>query len=1002
MSQNTRDGTGSEDTESSNSPESQEENMEEERATKRKFCALEILSREREYVEYLEATIELFMRPMQELAKQKNNITESDVKGIFGDLETIYNFNSCFLSQLEERLDSYHPDKTMIGDVFTSMAPFFRSYTIYVNNYDNAITTFERVKHIPEIKDLLTQSKDDSRIKNLPLPSLLVMPVQRIPRYQLLLTELIKYTEDDHKDYQQLRDALAQISGVADHLNEAMKIAENFAILSEIQNKFDADKIKIVEPHRYFIRSDTMMLVNMDKNQQEQVMIHLFNDLLLISKKAPLSKLQLKNKISLESAVARDPYEESYRHSTGASSRTRRAPVRSMANSADLRSFKLDHVFEIKHMSVVFTLCPSSEDQKVEWIKDIKASIRMCQRKSQQRRRIARTGSVGIATVAAKLPEEKFTISPEEAIFALMDGSVLLKYTSKGKPHFRKVIVTEDGNKIWWYNPHKKSSTGTGINVKDITDMSTGHTSTVFKRYGKPQWSKQSFSLFYTNGTLDLVCKDNEEYVTWVVGIRALMNKSKEGIKKIKKARDDSAKKSDSKQKNNCKPGKLRKKAGIMQDAFERSGDAFTWGQGARGALGHSNIDDAHEPQVIKDFLYLDVAQMECSNAAAAAVLENGILFTWGSGDSSKLGHGDSTDRLSPSFVRSLEKTRIRQVAVGSEHMIAVDERNCLWAWGGNKSGQLGLGDTKPRCHPTKVTLPHRIQKVYCGLFHSAAVTTEGEVLTWGKGEDGELGNGKSESLNVPKPVHQLKGTPIKCLALGMWHTLALSESGQVFTWGDDSEGQLGTRNGGRQDEPEIVSCLKSESVVTVATGSSHSSCVTENGEVYTWGSNMYGQLGIGTKTSANNPTKVEGILHESVQDIACGFNHCIVLCKSNRVYSWGAGTFGRLGISGEEDQTTPKLIKFLEDKTVRTISAGGAQSGCICAHMWVPDKDVSECMQCRGPFTMTRRRHHCRNCGGVFCASCSGNKLSLLRFGYAKPVRVCDGCNSIMQRFKT
>eukprot|EP01027_Heterolobosea_sp_BB2_P016989 GEZU01024110.1.p1 GENE.GEZU01024110.1~~GEZU01024110.1.p1 ORF type:complete len:180 (+),score=35.95 GEZU01024110.1:36-575(+) len=173
----------------------------------------------------------------------------------------------------------------------------------------------------------------------------------------------------------------------------------------------------------------------------------------------------------------------------------------------------------------------------------------------------------------------------------------------------------------------------------------------------------------------------------------------------------------------------------------------------------------------------------------------------------------------------------------------------------------------------------------------------------------------------------------------------------------------------------------------------------TAIGEVYMWGNGIYGQIGNDKKDNTNDtPVHVEALVHEKVIQLVCGTNHNLALTESGKVYAWGAGTYGRLGIGSEIDQKVPTVIPNLLDKQVRNVAAGGSQSGAVCAHMWVPDKDLPHCMACKKKFTFTNRRHHCRNCGGLFCGTCTSKRLPLLRFGFNEPVRVCNNCYQILQ----
>jgi len=125
--------------------------------------------------------------------------------------------------------------------------------------------------------------------------------------------------------------------------------------------------------------------------------------------------------------------------------------------------------------------------------------------------------------------------------------------------------------------------------------------------------------------------------------------------------------------------------------------------------------------------------------------------------------------------------------------------------------------------------------------------------------------------------------------------------------------------------------------------------------------------MGNNKKENLSRPKLLIALISEPCVQISCGQNHTMALMASGKVFSWGAGTYGRLGLGDEQDKFTPETIELFKDKAVRQIYCGGTISLAVCAHQWVPDKDFVACMHCKDKFTMFNRRHHCRNCGGIF-----------------------------------
>jgi RhoGEF domain len=131
-----------------------------------------------------------------------------------------------------------------VGDVFLAMTAYLKLYTQYVQNFNAAATTLQELKmQSPGLCKLLATCSASERAKNMDINSFLIMPVQRIPRYALLLSNLLKYTREDHPDHQALSEAVTKVKDVANYVNEKKKEAENIQKVLNVglqfQNKLD-------------------------------------------------------------------------------------------------------------------------------------------------------------------------------------------------------------------------------------------------------------------------------------------------------------------------------------------------------------------------------------------------------------------------------------------------------------------------------------------------------------------------------------------------------------------------------------------------------------------------------------------------------------------------------------------------------------------------------------------------------------------------------------------
>lgn len=233
--------------------------------------------------------------------------------------------------------------------------------------------------------------------------------------------------------------------------------------------------------------------------------------------------------------------------------------------------------------------------------------------------------------------------------------------------------------------------------------------------------------------------------------------------------------------------------------------------------------------------------------------------------------------------------------AVGSGHNSVVTE---VFSWGSGANYQLGTGNAHLQKLPCKVDSLHGsvIKLISAAKFHSVAVTSRGEVYTWGYGRGGRLGHpdfdihsGQAAVITPRQVTSGLGSRRVKAIAAAKHHTVLATEGGEVFTWGSNREGQLGYTSVDTQPTPRRVSSLKLK-IIAVAAANKHTAVVSESGEVFTWGCNREGQLGYGTSNSASNytPRVVESLKGKDLVGVVAAKYHTIVLGADGEVYTWG------------------------------------------------------------------------------------------------------------------
>ncbi|XP_038223084.1 probable E3 ubiquitin-protein ligase HERC4 isoform X2 [Zerene cesonia] len=218
------------------------------------------------------------------------------------------------------------------------------------------------------------------------------------------------------------------------------------------------------------------------------------------------------------------------------------------------------------------------------------------------------------------------------------------------------------------------------------------------------------------------------------------------------------------------------------------------------------------------------------------------------------------------------------------------------------------------------------IQFVAAGEFHTLYLTNVGHLYSCGNNDVGQLGrHTKEEDGKYPALVETFKGCSLSAIACGMQHSMAIDEWGQPFSWGSDSMGQLGSNLGAHaQDKPKIIKFLATKNVIQIACGFYHSVALTNNGELYAWGANSYGQCGLGTMSNKETtPQQITSLVGVPIALVACGSNHTFVLSKSGAVFGFGKNSHGQLGLQDRENRCYPTHLKVLRNVKVCYISCG-------------------------------------------------------------------------------
>lgn len=163
-------------------------------------------------------------------------------------------------------------------------------------------------------------------------------------------------------------------------------------------------------------------------------------------------------------------------------------------------------------------------------------------------------------------------------------------------------------------------------------------------------------------------------------------------------------------------------------------------------------------------------------------------------------------------------------------------------------------------------------------------------VYSWGLNNHGQLGQNDTNNYNSPYPIYFFKDYNIVKLETGDYHAILVTAAGEVFVWGYNNHGQLGLGAGvGSQRAPVLSPALSALSIARLYVGGNHNFIVTRQSEVYAWGCNTAGQLGLGDLTPRPLPTRVQALSDLDIVSLHAGFEHTFAITRLGEVYAWGS-----------------------------------------------------------------------------------------------------------------
>ena len=181
------------------------------------------------------------------------------------------------------------------------------------------------------------------------------------------------------------------------------------------------------------------------------------------------------------------------------------------------------------------------------------------------------------------------------------------------------------------------------------------------------------------------------------------------------------------------------------------------------------------------------------------------------------------------------------------------------------------------------------------------------------------------KGCSTPRRVEALNDLNIAHIACGSRHTAVVTSSGKLYTWGDKENGVAGHGDTeGHQYTPKLLEKLSDENVVQISACGFHTGCITKDGEVLTRGEGKFGRLGHNNERNCHSPKLVETLIGKKPKQVACGGFHSSVITEDGKMYTFGGGEHGQLGHSDKVNKVVPTFVKTLEGTFISQITCDG------------------------------------------------------------------------------